>query len=256
MEERLTEVLAQLGAACEDNFGTHLVGVYVHGSLALGCFLWEKSDVDFLVVTDELPTQDTKERFLARLLEIDRSGPPKGLEMSVVLEKDCRNFSYPTPFSLHFSHGHLQECEEHLKEYCGYMNGTDPDLAAHFTILRHAGIALCGKPIAEVFGEVPREAYLDSIRGDIEDAREDIQTDPMYVTLTLCRVLAYQWDGLVLSKRQGGEWGLNSLPEKYAGLLKAALEAYGGARELTLTEEQRGLLPVFADDLLGRIYQN
>lgn len=255
MEQRLTAVLSQIKTACEDIFAAHLVGVYVHGSLALGCFTWETSDVDFLVVTDELPSQDEKERFLARLLEIDRSGPPKGLEMSVVLEKDCRDFCYPTPFSLHFSHGHLQECEEHLKEYCGYMNGTGPDLAAHFTITRHTGIVLCGKPIAEVFGEVPREAYLDSIRGDIEDAREDIQTNTMYVLLTLCRVLAYQRDGLVLSKRQGGEWGLAHLPEKYAGLVKAALEAYSGAQTFALTEEQQRLLPAYADDLLAQIYQ-
>lgn len=37
------------------------------------------------------------------LLEMKPLIPRKGLEMSVVLEEDVRNFLYPTPFELHFS---------------------------------------------------------------------------------------------------------------------------------------------------------
>jgi streptomycin 3"-adenylyltransferase len=37
----------------------------------------------------------------------------------------------------------------------------------------------------------------------------------MYLILNLARVLAFMKDGLVLSKREGGEWGLKNLPEKY-----------------------------------------
>jgi len=37
----------------------------------------------------------------------------------------------------------------------------------------------------------------------------------MYITLNLARVLAYQKDHLILSKKEGGEWGLANLVEKY-----------------------------------------
>ena len=50
----------------------------------------------------------------------------------------------------------------------------------------------------------------------------------MYITLNLARVLAWQRDGSVLSKQEGGEWGLKNLPEKYHGLLREALSEYRG----------------------------
>lgn len=254
MDKQVDEILLQVRKSCEECFAPHLVGVYVHGSLALGCFTWEKSDIDFLVVTDAEPTQQEKERFIARLLDIERNGPPKGLEMSVVLEKDCRTFVYPTPFVLHYSDMHKKACETQLAEYCGYMKGEDKDLAAHFTVIRHAGITLCGKPIAEVFGPVPKADYLDSIRCDIEEAREDILTNTMYMILTLCRVLAYKRDELVLSKKQGGEWGLANLPAQYAGILHAALESYAGDRPFVCTADEK-LLSEYADEMLTRIYE-
>ena len=49
-------------------FGDDLVGMYVHGSLAFGCFRWETSDLDVLVVTRSVPSQAQKEVFLVTLL--------------------------------------------------------------------------------------------------------------------------------------------------------------------------------------------
>ena len=50
----------------------------------------------------------------------------------------------------------------------------------------------------------------------------------MYVILNLCRVIAYVKENLVLSKRQGGEWGLANLPDKYHVLIRDALDTYRG----------------------------
>lgn len=52
------------------------------------------------------------------LLELEKEAPPKGFEMSVVLEKYCGSFVYPTPFELHFSNAHLESCRKDLKAYC------------------------------------------------------------------------------------------------------------------------------------------
>ena len=111
------------------------------------------------------------------------------------------------------------------------MNGVDRDLAAHFTVIRKRGKCLYGPPIGEAFGEVPAECYLDSIRSDVAGAREEIAGNTLYLTLNLARVLAYRREGLVLSKKEGGEWGLAHLPDRYRPLLTDALEAYaeGGA---------------------------
>ncbi len=78
----------------------------------------------------------------------------------------------------------------------------------------------------DVFGAIPEADYLDSIRQDIENAVEEISKDPVYFTLNLCRVLAFIQDGLVLSKKDGGYWGLKNVPARYAKVIQDAVGSY------------------------------
>ncbi|MBQ8313158.1 MAG: DUF4111 domain-containing protein [Clostridia bacterium] len=208
--------------------GDDLTGVYAHGSMAFGCFDPEKSDIDFLVVVENEPTDEQKSRLLETLLQLDAFAPAKGFEMSVVLARDCAAPVHPIPYSLHYSNAHRAACQQDMAAYIARMKGTDPDLAAHFTVTRAVGKAVQGKPVGEVFGEVPREAYLSSIRADVADAVTDVQHNPVYVILNLCRVLAAIREGAVLSKAQGGVWGLANLPQEHHAVIRAALEAYEG----------------------------
>ena len=48
----------------------------------------------------------------------------------------------------------------------------------------------------------------------------------MYLTLNLARVLAYKEAGLVLSKKEGGEWAIEHLPAEYHPLIRDALREY------------------------------
>ena len=80
------------------------------------------------------------------------------------------------------------------------------------------------REINDVFEEVSREEYFNSIWHDIENAREDIIENPVYMTLNLCRVLAYKKEGMILSKQEGGRWGLKNVPEAYHMLIRQALE--------------------------------
>lgn len=206
--------------------GDDLTGVYAHGSMAFGCFDPKGSDMDFLVVVEREPTDEQKSSLLEILLQLEDFAPAKGFEMSVVLAADCAAPQHPIPFCLHYSNAHREACREDMAAYINRMKGGDPDLAAHFTVTRAVGKAVWGKPVAEVFGEVPRDAYLDSIRADAADAAADVQENPVYVILNLCRVLAAIRDGAVLSKAQGGAWGLEHLPEEHHEVIRAALEAY------------------------------
>lgn len=236
IEERYREIL-----------GENLVGIYVHGSIAFGCFTWERSDIDFIVVVDSPPEQSQKERLIRTLLKLDDKAPPKGLEMSVVLRENCDPFVYPTPFELHFSNSHRESCKRDLSSYCRDMHGTDRDLAAHFTVIRKAGFALCGREISAVFAEVPREAYLDSIKADVERAQSEIQENPVYIILNLCRVLAFIKEDLVLSKKQGGQWGIKNLPGEYRPMIYRALQSYAGREEF---REEKEKLAAFAGEML------
>lgn len=187
-------------------FGEELIGIYLHGSMAMGCFNPDKSDIDLIIVIRDSISDTQKLQFMNRIVDINKIAPSKGIELSIVKKKYCKQFVYPTPFELHFSNAHLQWFQENPADYIRKMNGEDKDLAAHFKIIKSYGMVLYGEEINDIFGDVPRNDYIDSIWNDIEGAREDILNDPVYIILNLCRVAAFLKNDLVLSKKQGGEW--------------------------------------------------
>ena len=233
-------------------FGGNLAGVYLHGSAAMGCWNPAKSDLDLIVVVQDSPDDACKRAFMEKVAALDASMPGveghSGIEMSVVRRAACNPFVYPTPFELHYSAGHREWYGRDPEDYILKMRGTDRDLAAHFTVIHSRGLCLYGLPVEAVFGEVPAEDYLDSIREDISGAREEIDGNPLYVTLNLARVKAYLAEGSVLSKKEGGEWGLRNLPEKYLPLIRTALEDYeGGGR----VQYDRELAKEYAEYMLS-----
>lgn len=206
--------------------GDNLVGIYLHGSAVMGCFNDKKSDLDFIVVIKTDISNEIKQQYMDMALELNEQAPAKGIEFSIVRENVCNPFVYPTPFELHFSIAHLNWYISEPEDYIEKMKGTDKDLAAHFTIIFHRGKTLFGKEIKEVFAKVGRENYFDSIWCDIENSKEEIIDNPMYIILNLCRVLAYRKDNLILSKQEGGNWGLKNTPEEYHNIISDALTEY------------------------------
>ncbi len=233
-----------------DILGDDLVGVYLHGSAAMGCFNEKKSDIDLLVVSERELSDDVKLRYMDMVVGLNDKAPPKGIEMSIVRRAVCRPFVYPTPFELHFSVAHLDWYRANPTDYIEKMKGVDKDLAAHITITLQRGRRLYGKEISEVFEPVKREYYLDSIWDDVADAEDAVSENPVYVILNLCRVLAYGQEDLILSKREGGEWGLANLPGEYRGLIASALNAYSSDAAF---ERSDGLAAKFAAYMLDRI---
>lgn len=207
-------------------FRGNLVGVYLHGSMAMNCFNPRKSDIDILIVVDDNITDHTKKEFMDGIMHLNEKAPEKGIEMSIVRKNVCQPFIYPTPYVLHFSNTHTNWYIKDPWDYIKKMQGTDKDLAAHFVITQKYGIELYGEKKETVFGPVPRENYIDSICYDIEDAIDGIVSSPLYFTLNLCRVLAFLKDDLYLSKADGAKWGISNLSREYSLLLKKAMESY------------------------------
>ncbi|MBQ7057933.1 MAG: DUF4111 domain-containing protein [Firmicutes bacterium] len=220
----------------------NLIGIYLHGSASMGCFNAKKSDLDLIIVVDRPLPDSVKKAYMDMVVRYNAIGPAKGIEMSIVLRNVCKPFVYPTPFQLHFSIGHLERYRKDPDEYIRKMHGTDKDLAAHFTILNKRGKCLYGAPVKEVFAEVPSSDYMDSIWYDIEGAEEEITENTMYLTLNLARVLAYREEGLVLSKKEGGEWAIEHLPSIFHRLIQDAMREYCENAE------------IFYDEILAKQY--
>lgn len=221
--DNITETIV---AESQEILGDNLVGIYLHGSAVMGCFNEKKSDIDLIVVVNAPVSNEVKRKYMDMVVELNTYAPEKGIELSIVKAEVCKPFIYPTPFELHFSNAHLQWYQTNPSDYIENMNGVDKDLAAHFTIIYSRGKCLCGKKIKDVFAKVSKELYFDSIWNDIENAKEEIRTNPTYIILNLCRVLAYKKDGIILSKWEGGKWGIDNIPKKYHGLILQALDEY------------------------------
>jgi|SRR3989344_1172107 len=215
-----------------DVLGNKLVGIYVHGSSVMGGFTMTQSDFDYLTIISSPLTPEERQKLSKFFLEIyGKDAPGNGIEMSIVVEKFAgSDFRYPTPYEFHM--GTKEQIKFHGLPHKTEM--TDPDLAAHFTVTKHHGICVYGKSIDEVFADIPRKYYLDSIAKDSEESFNNIQEKtgtekcivPKYAVLNFCRVLAFIEGNLIVSKVEGAEWALKNLPEKYHSIISAALIEY------------------------------
>lgn len=178
--------------------GDQLVGMYLHGSMAMGSFYLEHSDIDLLVVCREPLGHDVQDAIMEELLR--RSNHPSPLELHIVTQKALCQQAYPLPFELHYS----EQWRERIMQG-QWPKGNDPDLAAHLTVLKQRGCCLADAPIDEIIPVVPREEFEKAIRSDIADVQRDIQEKPVYFILNLCRVIWYLREGVICSKDEAGE---------------------------------------------------
>ncbi|MBQ8040587.1 MAG: DUF4111 domain-containing protein [Lachnospiraceae bacterium] len=249
--EKLESLLENFVRQSKNILGDNLTGIYLHGSAVMGCFNSKKSDIDLLIVVNDDISNEIKMQYMDMVVELNREAPEKGIELSIVKEAVCKPFVYPTPFELHFSIAHLNWYQSNPADYVERMKGADKDLAAHFTVIYHRGKTLYGKEIKSVFSKVSSRDYMDSIWSDIEDAKEEIVTNTMYITLNLCRVLAYKRESLILSKQEGGEWAMNALPvSEYQKIISDALKEYKTGEVMST---DRAIAVEFAEYMLKEI---
>ena len=198
----------ELVAAIGDCLGDNLEGVYLHGSLAMGCFYEGSSDVNLLVAIERplAPAQ----RLCLRDLLLTRSGRPY-LDYS----EDWR-----PAMAAEAAGGALAP-----------LPATDPDLAAHVAMRHHRGRVLVGRPIGAAFPAVPREAFLDAVfTPDPGATLATLRQEPVDGILNLCRLGLYARTGRYGSKREGALWALAE-PEAPGCLSVArALAAYEAGR--------------------------
>ena len=77
----------------------NLLGIYLHGSLALGGFNPARSDIDVIVVTRQKMDVETKRRSIELLLRISKMPCP--LDVPFLVEQDIFPFQHPLPYDPH-----------------------------------------------------------------------------------------------------------------------------------------------------------
>ena len=227
-----------------------LIGLYVHGSLALGCFNAARSDVDVLAVTARPLSDD--ERYALADLFLRISARPSGIEAHVVTLAQLTPWRYPPSYDFHYGESRRERL---VLEPDGVLERPvegDPDLAAHYDVVRAAGIALVGPPPQEVFPEVPRADLEDALRRDLEWCRG--VKSALYGVLSPCRIWAALETGQLHSKASRGEWALPRLPPDLRPPVERALASYRGSGEpIALDEDDRRRLLSYVERRLSAV---
>lgn len=211
--------------------GESVIGIYLHGSIALNCFVEGVSDIDILIICDRQLSRDERLFISKNIIEIDCK--PSHLEMSTVWINDLNSWKYPTPCQFHYS-------DTWAEHYRNLLNGNikdsfivdedfcDADIACHAHLTNQSGICIYGMPIKEVFPVIPETDFWNSISSNITEY--DFQAyNPRYFSsnvLILGRILSYKKEKRILSKYEGGLWTLDYVPERFRYIIDNAIKEW------------------------------
>ena len=220
--------------------GENLVGIYLHGSLAMGSYFPPKSDIDLLIVVNQSIEADFAKELNLSIAGYAEKRPTVGsIELSVITLETAQTVPIEIPYELHYSEMWHQRILDNQVEYGKHP--IDPDLPAHLMCVKKRGVCLYGKPINKFFGKVNWHNFMLAVLDDFDwiVANENICESPYYCILNICRVLQSLQENnqKILSKYEGGIWGINSLPSEYLFLIQKALAVYSS--DTLVNEDER-----------------
>ncbi|MCB9839265.1 DUF4111 domain-containing protein [Candidatus Nomurabacteria bacterium] len=253
-DEDIKHFVLDLVAMLKSEISDNLVGIYLHGSLAMGCYYRPKSDLDVIVVVhNQLGADIAKKIGIAIAKQAEKRPTTGNVELSIITTDVAWNVPVPTPYELHYS---SEWHDKALKGDIEYDSSkTDIDLLSHLMYVRQRGVILGGKPIQEVFGVYDWQYFMDAVIDDFEWIleSENIVETPFYGVLNICRVLQLlSGDSqTVHSKAEGGEWGLNNLPSEFHSLVQKALDVYRSPDDVSEAQRRTGGLEWNKDELLA-----
>jgi streptomycin 3"-adenylyltransferase len=220
------EVLSQTLSGVHPILGDNLVGIYLYGSLAMGCFNPESSDIDSILVAKERLSKEQRKKIIGYLKGVCSKSKP--IELSIIAQDVVQNPQYPMMVDLHFEFwGDIFESEK------------DKEILSNLYTIKHRGFCVWGMPISDVFSKIPAQYHLRSVIEDLRHTSKYLHENPervgydpaVYWVLGSCRILAFIREGKVLSKLEGGQWGLANLPKEHHDSIKQALSYYQGKKK-------------------------
>lgn len=234
--------------------GEDLVGVYLHGSLAMGSYFPPKSDIDLLVIVKQsLEAGFAKELNLSIAKYAEKRPTVGSIELSVITLETAHTVPAEMPYELYYSEMWHRRILDNQVEYGKRL--IDPDLPAHLMCVKRRGVCLYGKAIEEVFGEVEWQNFIMAVLDDFDwiVANENICESPYYCILNICRVLQAlkEKNRKVLSKYEGGIWGIENLPGEFQILIQKALRVYSSNTLINGDERKTGGVTWDASALLA-----
>ncbi|MCL5996134.1 MAG: DUF4111 domain-containing protein [Chloroflexi bacterium] len=229
-------VLDALLAGVQTVLGDHLIGMYVHGSLANGDFDPQRSDIDLLAVTAaELPAEMLRalKAMHARITAGDLAWKTN-VEISYIPQQALRRYD-----PAHHHHPALRA------DGSFDVDGHGSDWVIQRYIIREKGYALVGPPPQTLIDPVRPDELRRAAQGILRewwapqlDDHSHLLTSEYqaYAILTMCRSLYTLKHGTVSSKPVAARWAQQALEPRWAALIEQALAWRHGAELGRLNE--------------------
>lgn len=215
----LLTLLARMQAILKDR----LVGFYLHGSLSLGDFDPEASDVDFLVATTE--------EFRGKLLD-----------EVYTMHQDVAESGLPYANSLEGSYipcGALRRYDPHNALHPAINVNRQLQVKHHKSswiidrsIVREHGIILWGPSPTTLIDAISPQQLREAVSTLLHEYWEKQDTVPderfprhwqAYAVLSMCRALYTLHYGTIIPKPQAAAWALQTLEPSWKPLIERAL---------------------------------
>ena len=221
----------------------NLVGVYLHGSLAMGSYFPPKSDMDFIIVVVDKIGAYTAESLNISIARYAEARPTAGsIECSVITLDTAKNAPSPTPYELHYSDSWHRRILDRAVAYGAEQY--DPDLPAHLMCVKKRGVCLYGMDISATFGDVGWRRFVEAVLYDFDEIvdGDNIIESPYYSILNICRVMQIFGENneKYLSKYEGAMWGAAHMPHEYKPLILKALEVYASNNDIGAADMKTG----------------
>jgi hypothetical protein len=229
----VNETLNLLLSDVQKILGIQFVGMYLYGSLSSGDFNPDTSDIDFLVVTDDLLSEEKIAALESMHKRIWASGKKwaSKLEGSYIPQKDIRRHdpdNLPCPM---------------INEGKFYMDRHGSDWIIQRHIVREYGVVLAGPDPKTLIDPVTPDEIGDAILGILKEWWFPMLEDSAwlrlhgsnyhgYAVITMCRALHALYHGRIVSKPVAIQWAKENLASQWHHLIERAVASqYGGHSE-------------------------
>jgi len=230
---QVNELLNTLLNYLSEILGNQLIGVYLHGSLALNDFKPDRSDIDLVVVTKNILPDDILEKLkeIHQKITSSNSSYAKRIECIYIPIESLKNYK-----------------EENAYFPCLHIGGdfyTDGFGLLEKHVLREKGIVIQGpepksfiKPVSA--NELKRAAlnslkewWLPKLKDHSKLKADDYQ---VYAILTMCRALYTIQRGEITSKTAASQYAKQIFDHKWIELIDEALSWEIGKKFNRLSE--------------------
>lgn len=207
----------------------NLIGIYLHGSIALKTFDPNFSNLNLLVVLDS-PLYPEKRVEIAKDI-ISLNNVPCPLEISAVLTDNLKNWETPGKCIFHYSNFWTESYLKRISDPsadCLIADGDFPDrtITADIRLINECGIKLFGAEPKDIFPNISDEEFWDSISYEIE-GYDFYAYDIRHLAnniITLGRILSFKCKKKILSKYDAGIFTMEILPDNLKHIAKKAMD--------------------------------